>query len=473
MRRLSRPDVWFFVALLGVAAVAGALLARPTATRVGARELNYSRHYWQVGFDALSAACGVGLLSYDFSQAYTEQGRWILSATGVVGALLFLAAMTQAARRIAAAQGNGRLPHPLLVVAAFLLTGAVVGGGLLAGRWLGRWEAGTTDTVWAALASFASLGWATRVTEPGALPLWPLALAAWLSALGWPVWLLAVPPLARRYLNPASAPPGLMTGRLARRLTFYSLILVAAALLVCAFEAPRGEARTGPGRQRWQPPARQSSPQRPLSAEAWPTRFARSLVQVAAAAGAGAPTEPLAGPGGESPLAPVSGGTKVALGGLLLLGGLGGSATGGVQLPLLLGALSGTAAALGWRQRRPLGETSAAAAHSRWMIAGFACLLVLLGLALVVAAGLLLLENWTASRFQPPPTFADAFVDACSVVAGGNLSSGLTEAVTGRHLIRGIRQAVDLYPFGMAWLVLAMLAGRIVPLAILRRLGER
>jgi hypothetical protein len=93
-------------------------------------------------------------------------------------------------------------------------------------------------------------------------------------------------------------------------------------------------------------------------------------------------------------------------------------------------------------------------------------------LALVVALGLLLIENWTASRFQPPPTFADALLDACSAVAGGNLSGGLTESVTSRNLLSGIHQSVNLYPYGMTWLMLGMFVGRVLPLIVLRRLGD-
>jgi hypothetical protein len=134
----------------------------------------------------------------------------------------------------------------------------------------------------------------------------------------------------------------------------------------------------------------------------------------------------------------------------------------------LLSALVGGAAALGWS-----GAMRRSPDATRWMHAALACCFLLAVLAVVVALGMQLLENWTAAHYQPPPTFADALLDACSVVAGGNLSSGLTEAVTSRNLLSGIRQSTSLYQYGMTWLMLGMLAGRMLPLVVLSRLSNQ
>jgi Trk-type K+ transport system membrane component len=435
MRRLRQPDLWFLVTLLAVVIVGAALLAQSGAVRAETRRLSYFRHYWQAAFDASSAACGVGLLTYGFEGDYTPRGRWILTALGVAGATLFLAAVAHAIRRIQAGDAQVRVPHPLLAVGAFIIVQGVVLGVTLLARQLGQGEATTSETAWNAIAAFSSLGWAGGTRQ--GLEAWPLALLAWLGALGWPIWLLLVPPLSRRYVRWRAALAMFGT---------HAVILLLAALLISAFETPRGTIGRG-------------APSDTLSGQPWQTRYARSLVQTVAACGAGMPTEALE----ESD---VTAGTKVTLSAVLLVGGLGGSATGGVQWPLLLWALAGGAAALG-----RLGRPHPAPDFARWMHAGLACLVLLALLALLVALGLLLIENWTASRFQPPPTFADALLDACSVVAGGNLSSGLTETVTSRNLVSGIRQSANLYQYGMIWLTLAMLAGRMLPLVILRRLA--
>jgi len=478
MRRLRRPDLWFLVTLLVVVVIGAGLLARADATDSDSRRLSYSRHHWQAAFDALSATCGVGLLTYGFQEDYTPRGRWILTALGVIGALLFVAAATHAMRRaqepvrrweservgksdrISAPLGHplpshlptcshshARVPHPVLAVSAFIIVQTLVLGIFLLASWIGegtadRLETGpTVETAWSAIAAFSSLGWASEIvgdrleTGPTA---WPLALMAWLGALGWPVWLLIVPALSRRYVR--------VRATLAL-LGAYALMLLSAALLISAFESPRGAVGRG-------------GPSDDLSGQPWPTRYARSLVQTVAASGAGTPTESLEG-------ADATPGTKVTLAALLLIGGLGGSTTGGVQCLVLLWAFGGAAAALGWSGR---GDRNPEAA--RWMRAGLACVLLLALLAFVVAIGMLLLENWTASRYQPPPAFADAWLDACSLVAGGNLSTGLTDTVTGRNLLSGIRQSANLYQHGMIWLMLAMLAGRVLPLVVLSRLAN-
>jgi Trk-type K+ transport system membrane component len=463
MKRLKQPDLWFLVMLLLITGSGAMLLARAGSTLPESKDLNYFRvrHYWQATFDALSASCGVGLLTYSFQDDYTACGRWILTVLGVFGALLFLAAVTHAARRMQTAEGRRHVPHPLLVVGAFLIVQVLALGIFLLLRY-GRGDAlSAPETAWRVLAAFSSLGWASESQQ--GVDAWPLALLAYLGALGWPLWLLIVPPLTKRYV-PVRAALAMLGG--------YSASLLLAALLISAFESPRGTVdrpavppgqtpglragETAPGSVGASP----SQPPTLASVSGWSTRYARSLVQTVSASGAGMPTESLVE-------RDASAGTKVTLSALLLVGGLGGSATGGVLWPLLLWALAGSAAALGWpRRTRPAPDIA------RWMHAGLACFFLLALLAVIIALGLLLIENWTASRFQPAPTFADALLDASSVVAGGNLSSGLAATVTSRNLLSGIHQSADLYQYGMAWLMLAMLVGRMFPLVILRRLAN-
>ena len=190
------------------------------------------------------------------------------------------------------------------------------------------------------------------------------------------------------------------------------------------------------------------------------TRFVAGVVRVAAASGAGMPTRALAE-------RDASMGTKIVLAGTLLVGGLGCSATGGMQWMLALWAFAGVAAGVARVGRGPVAPD-----YARWMQAGMACALLLVVLAVVVALGLLFLENATASAYQPAPAFADAFLDSCSIVAGGNLRTGVIETVTGRNLISGLRQSNNLYQYGMSWLMLAMVAGRMIPLLVMRRLAE-
>lgn len=451
MRRLKQPDLWFLFALLLATAGGAVLLAQADATQPEARHLSYSRHYWQAAFDALSATCGVGLLTHGFYDDYTSLGRCILTALGVLGALLFLAAATHVARRLGRA--TVRIPHPLLVVGVFAgLQILVLGISLLATRLGGGDSLG--GTAWRAIAAFSSLGWASNPQPAGAV--WPLALLAWLGALGWPIWLLILPPLAKLYVRVRMA---------LVLLGSYVVTLLLAALLISAFESPRG---ASPGQVTSMPDrvgTGHGTPDEPLAGQPWPVRYARSLVQTTAASGAGIPT--LQSPASHYPLRDATSGTKVTLSMLLLVGGLGGSATGGVQWTLLLGALAGGTAAIGCaRSSKPDPDAT------RWMLGGLACLFLLALLAVVVALGLLLIEHWTAARYQPPPTFADALLDACSIVAGGNLSSGLTETVTGRNLLGGIRQSANLFQYGMSWLMLAMMIGRLLPLVVLRRLAD-
>jgi Trk-type K+ transport system membrane component len=279
-------------------------------------------------------------------------------------------------------------------------------------------------TAWNAISAFSSLGWLRE-----AAGLWSYAAIAFLGALGWPIWI----GVWRR---------GLPRGRLFLALGGYSGFLIACAALIAASEAPRV---IPVGR-----PVAEERAERRLD-----VRCERAIVQVLAASGAGIPTEKLKERG-------VSEGTKAVLAGVVLVGGLGGSPGGGIKWVVLCWALAAGGASL---PRQP-GRTRDELAR-RCLLAGTASAALLLILVLVIAFGLLLIESHVGSTYQSAPTFADTLLDASSAVAGANLSSGLTATVTNLNLSTGIRQSVDLYQYGMVWLMLAMFIGRVLPLLVI------
>ena len=123
MKRLMRPEVWFLPALLGAAVLGAVLLSDGANITAGENEIKHhrARHQWESAFDALSAVCGVGLLTRDFEADLTSRGRWTLTAIGLLGAVLFLAAAAQAAQQLREAAGGPRLPSAALAVGVFLL----------------------------------------------------------------------------------------------------------------------------------------------------------------------------------------------------------------------------------------------------------------------------------------------------------------------------------------------------------------
>lgn len=461
MKWLSRPDVWFILAVLLLAAGGATLLNTRACKSLDERDWQYytKMNAWRSTCDAVSATCGVGLLMYDLEEEYTPRGRWLLTALGVAGALLFLAAAWQAAGRLRAACGE-RVPLPpiwSILVAFVILLGLsvpVVAGleWLTAGNHAWPSENHWSGAAWRAMASFASLGWL-----PGSPPrscTWIYAAVGLIGGLGWMVWLLPWGTMRRRCLYVPRV-LALAGGYLA------SLLLLAA--LIFALEAPRG------GRDQ-APPGALPKPKAPagLAGDSMPAlalgdattgqRYARSLVQTVCASAAGIPTETMTDRN-------ITEGTKVVLATTMLVGPLGGAAGGGIKFTLLIWVLSGTVAAFAARGR------SIHPATFRCLLAGIACFGLLVLLTFAVALGLLIIETHTASLYQARPTFADAFLDAASAVAGGNLSSGLVEHVTARNLSSGIRQSVDLYQYGMAWLIAAMVLGRVLPLFVLCRMA--
>ncbi|MBU0637718.1 MAG: hypothetical protein KKB50_02545 [Planctomycetes bacterium] len=443
MKWLGKPDIWFVLGLLLLAAAGTVLLIATPSTELDARaaQFYWSRHYWQSAFDGLSAACGVGLLTRGFDADYTPLGRWLLTATGLAGAVLYLLAAASVVRRLRSAHAGGRLLHPVGVVLLFLMLQLL----LTPLVWLVDRLAGTTadlaGAAWRVTAAFSSLGW---VQEPlGERAAWTYAVVAFLGGVGWLGWLFLLPQLRRRYVY-APTVLALVAG--------YVAFLLGAATLLWALETPRAGRDTAAGDS-----AR--------AAQSAKTRYARCVAQTVCASAAGIPSEE--GLRDRADRGMLTDGSKVTLAVVVLVGGLGGAAGGGIKWPLLLWALSGGALVLG----RPRCRT-AHAATIRYVHAGSTCLVLLVGLAVLVALGLLWLENNTASPFQQRPTFADAFLDASSAVAGANLSSGLTATVTGENLSSGMRQSVDQYQYGMVWLMLAMLIGRTLPLLVLRRLAD-
>ena len=432
MKHLGQPGFWFPVALLVVAALGSAALQSEHCRHLSERDrTSYGMMpVWRARFDAMSATCGVGLMLYDLQADYTPTGRWVLVGLGLAGALLYLTA----ARQVIEALWSGAKPLPRVrvVLAAFLVWQILAV--LLA--WILERASGTggawRTTAWNAIAAFASLGWLEPATNPRAT--WIYAFIGVLGALGWTAWLLPIPALVRRYVR--------LRSLLVLVATWCAFLAVSAALIT-ALEMPRGAAR-GP------------APDRRLAGAPTGARYARSLVQVAAAASAGMPTEELKERG-------VSEGTKVVLSGVVLVGGLGGAAGGGIRWPMLL-ALLAVAGVFG---RRPAGLRDEGA--RRGALAAVACVVALVSLVLVVALGLLVIEARTTTAFQSAPTLGDALLDATSAVAGGNLSSGLMATVTSANLSRGIHQSVDLYQYGLVWLLAAMFISRTLPVLILAR----
>jgi hypothetical protein len=163
----------------------------------------------------------------------------------------------------------------------------------------------------------------------------------------------------------------------------------------------------------------------------------------------------------------VSEASKLLLGAIVLAGGMSGSPAGGLSWSVVIFGLSlPLLAILGRTMRRPdLGTDRLARACGT-------CVIAMLALAFLVTLSLLFNEARVASQFQPPPTLGDAWLDACSIVGGANLTTGVVSTLTDPNLSGGMFRSVDLFPYGMTWIALAMLAGRVLPLLVLWRCGD-
>jgi len=421
------------MSLLATAIVGGGLLLTPYCTQLSVRDRRaYGlRPVWQTQFDALSAACGVGLLTYDLNEDYTPAGRWVLASIGLLGAMLYLAAARQAAARCWP-QATAHWPSTRLILLSFLAMQLLAAAAVIIAERVTDPNRPIQDAAWNAVAAFSSLGWLRRPAGST----WIYAIVALVSACGWPVWLGFLP--RRAGLRPTLTLLGT-----------YLAFLALCAILIAALETPRGTPH-GP-----------ASPDIRLAGQNLPTRLARAFVQVGCASGGGLPTEDLKERS-------VGEGTKLVLAAVILTGGLGGSPGGGFKWPFLLAILFATTRLLRGR-RQPTVNTD----RRPSLQPAAATLGLILAAALLVALGLLLIEAHTGSPFQFPPTLGDAILEAASATGGAGLSTGLTATVTSPNLSRGIRQDVDLYQYGMAWLMAAMLVARVLPVVVLARMADR
>lgn len=447
-----RPPLLLLAALIALTIAGTAVLFSPACTIVDSRirEFYSTRHLWMCAFNALSAACGSGLLSYRFDVEFTHAGRFVLALLSLVGALAGAAALAACLRSDGErdpeplARATPHLAPPLPVVpragrAAACAAAAIAAAAILiltvetaSGGW-GR----MLDRAPHALAAASSAGLVDA--PPPARVAWAYSLAGFLATSGWPALLLpALPAALRRSATRAFL--GWLVG--------YAVFLLAGAALVAVLEQPRS--------------SRGSAEPDPSLAAAPPlSRAARSLVLVASAGGAGVATEPLASPA-------VSDGTRAVLAFVALTGGLTGGLGGGAGFALVALALASPL-----RRSRRDSPGSRPPPAVRPTDYALQVVLALATLTLLSALGLLILENLSAAPFQPRPTFADAFLDSASAVAGAGLSAGLVRTLTDENLSSGMRQAVDWYPYAAAWLMAAMLVGRVLPIAFLASAASR
>lgn len=441
----GRPATWLAAGLLVIAGLSTVLLIKANAVHQEERELRYfwSRHVWQSAFDALSATCGCGLLTYHIDEDYDERGRWILALTGLTGALWFLACAAGAARHVAPPRAPDaetdlrRLPRTRYILLAFAGLSVLSVVAFSAAHW---WQAGMgapLASLQAAgadgVAAAATLGW--ERADVGWLPV----AVGWLASLGWLVWLLPFGALRSTGWLPTAL----------RFLVADIVIVVFCAGLLTVLEGPRGvsserniAARSAERVERVAPAERVE----------W------SLRQAAAASGLGATVQ-------TPDETPVSDAGRTVLAALVLLGGLGGGVGGGVKLMLFWFTLVGVG--VGLAPRRNEAEVA-----RRIGLGGRAALILAtyVGFALLIAFGLLLIEQLTASPWTPRPALSGALLDAASAVGGASLTGGLTEAVTSRNLVQGLGLGFDLYQLGMAWLMFAMFVGRVLPVWLITRL---
>lgn len=443
MGRMKHPVVALLVALLLLSASGAAFLCQPWCAPRDARETEYflARAVAESMFDAVSAACGCGLAAGSFEKRYSPAGLWVLWSVGVLGAAAYLLCGAAVVRplivRTSARVPDGAAASRSESRAAGLAIPILAGGLLLAAALSGLvYFAGRTacptvtfgETVWLVGSAFFSLGLTARPPDAGTGLM--LAFVGLVGALGWMVWLLPLRSVRQQI-------GGVPVGRAA---LVYGAVLASMGGLVCVLEQPRGGESIG------KLSVAEDEDVVPLSREPLATRYVRSVVAVTSAATTGIGSEPLAERG-------LRDGSKAVLAGVMLLGGLLGGPGGGATITLLLLACRRKASI--WR--------SVALGVCGWLAA----------MTIVVALAMLAIEASVASRYQPPPTFADALVDAASAVVGGALSSGLTTTVTARNLISGIGLGLSQYQLGMLVLMTAMIAGRIVPIALLAHFAER
>lgn len=447
VRFFTRPTFWLPAALMLLAVLGGALLLQPLCLDLSARDRSAygGLPYLRCAFDALSLACGCGLLTFRLESDYTQTGRWVLLVIGVVGALLQLFALAPRIVRLLLPEESTRAAALWALLQRSILAALVIAAG---GAWLlreGPEGLPLKQSAYLAVATTFSLG--VRPLAPTAGTASALAGLSVLTALTWIVWLL---PLLLRVRRQAAVLAALLS---------YALYLALGAGLLTVLDLPRGWATAAPRVQR----DTTTAPPPPPTLLGDYTRHATIVL---GGAGSGMPLntaeEPLSEP------------AKTLLAGVVLVGGLGLGVTGGVGWLLLLVAVvparrhgsesSGTAV-------RDAGAASMAVTdRARLRATAQKLLVALVVLTVVVALGLLGLEQLVASPYESAPTLADALLEASSAVGGAGLGGGLTASLSSTNLCRGINQPTDWYPYGMGWLMLAMLTGRVLPIMLI---GDR
>lgn len=417
----------YLLALIVLSAAGVALLSPADCTVRDARDLQFftGRHYWELSFDSLSVAAGVGMVSKDLSEQYTPRGRWTLLGIGVVGSLLTLTTMAAIVRRLQP-WGDRTAPRLRTIFAAWLAWQAVLFGGLHAAAVANCPTVSWSESLWLVGNAFNGIGLTPGVLDSGTGM--TAAIIGLLGSLGWLFWLLPVAWM--RNLR------GLPWTRFAKSGVGFVAVLGVIIACVTTFESSRGESRGG-------------ADDPSIGAQATSARAVRCAVQVVSAATAGLPTEPL----GETGMRDAS---KAILAIVVMVGGMLGSSMGGLQWWVLALAITAT-----------MRERSVDARAFELRRAALRCFSAIVVLVAVVALGLLLIESIVATRFQRPAAFADALLDAASATCGANLSSGLIRDLISRNLVRGLNMPFDLFYLGLIWTMLAMLVGKVLPIWIL------
>ncbi len=434
--RRGHPAALLAAQLLAISAVVALALVLLPSVRLSDRDAEYfwARHWWQSAFDALSVTTGVGMVTRSFAEDYTQVGVWVLAVGGVLGAICYLRQLARALESVF---------HVKHVWRAIGLTTVV---GCACGLWLGVRSVSAANGVAQGLAAAFGVGLSIPEVVRSAPAFGPLVVIGAVAAVGG----LALP-LIRQFLRVRD-----VRRTICAALVCWLVSMIATAAMVAYFERPS----VAPGSA-----ARSSDVDR---------AFSRTLGGTFAVGTAGVDLLAIDRDSAE--------GVKLALGAVVLVGGIGGSAVGGVGgvwLLLAIGSLvlrssnaTGPGSAGRGKTDTERGQSllqSGAISRSALLRAGTAVTLAMLLLTSVTVAGLLVLEHSTRSPFEPAATLGDAWLDGAAVVAGANVSSGLYARVIDPHLSSGIRQDADKYQYGMIWLMLAMFCGRVLPVALLAR----
>ena len=190
MSWLKRPEVWFPAALILLIVAGAALLNNPTCQSLDERDWRWyaCANGWRSTFDAVSAACGAGLLTHDIDEEYTTIGKCVLFAIGLIGAGLWLAAILSVSGRFWRAIGAEHpLPTARRVIGAFAALVGVSTAATMLLEWLiqATTEASTpggglSGSIWRGISASASLGWLPG--SPGRAYTWVYAVIGLVGA---------------------------------------------------------------------------------------------------------------------------------------------------------------------------------------------------------------------------------------------------------------------------------------------------